>query len=315
MKKKLVLLVPYFGSFPNYFQLFLDSCNWNPCIDWIIFTDINTTNYKIPENVKIINLTLTDVNHLIAKKIGNFKIKKAYKLCDFRPAYGLIFENYIKNYNYWGHCDIDIIFGNLEKFVLPNLEKNYSRIFRFGHFTIYKNSENVNNFFRQKYSGINYRLVFKTSVSCAFDEEKGTWKLAQENKFNICDENISFDIKIPGKQSKLITAQDNYERQAFILNKGRAIRIFIEDGEIKYEERGYFHFQKREIKLFPPHLYKNEIYQIGYNYIKLIESIQEEKLIKENIDLAVRTIKNSLKYFKNVINFQYIKFINFFFYK
>ena len=40
-----------------------------------------------------------------------------YKLCDYKPAYGYIFPEYTKGYDYWGHCDMtDCIFGNLRKF-------------------------------------------------------------------------------------------------------------------------------------------------------------------------------------------------------
>lgn len=48
-----VLIVPYFGSFNSYFKLWLNSCENNPDIDWLIFTDISI-NEILPLNVRVI---------------------------------------------------------------------------------------------------------------------------------------------------------------------------------------------------------------------------------------------------------------------
>lgn len=36
-----------------------------------------------------------------------------YKLCDFKPAYGFLFPEIIKRYDFWGHGDIDVVYGNI----------------------------------------------------------------------------------------------------------------------------------------------------------------------------------------------------------
>ena len=38
--KKIVFICPYFGAFPNYFNLTLKSIEYNKTIDWLIITDI-----------------------------------------------------------------------------------------------------------------------------------------------------------------------------------------------------------------------------------------------------------------------------------
>lgn len=48
---KICLIIPYFGEFKNYFQLFLNSCANNPTINWLIFTDSDQA-YFYPDNVK-----------------------------------------------------------------------------------------------------------------------------------------------------------------------------------------------------------------------------------------------------------------------
>ena len=47
---KVVLITMYFGKLPNYFSLFLKSCEKNKDFNWLIFTDDNT-NYNYPKNV------------------------------------------------------------------------------------------------------------------------------------------------------------------------------------------------------------------------------------------------------------------------
>lgn len=49
MKK--TIIIPYYGKFPDFFQLFLNSCKWNKGFNWLIFTD-NEDKYIYPDNVK-----------------------------------------------------------------------------------------------------------------------------------------------------------------------------------------------------------------------------------------------------------------------
>lgn len=51
MKNKVCFVVPYFGKFPSYFDLFLKSCKYNEDFNWIIFTD-DKEDYDYPNNVK-----------------------------------------------------------------------------------------------------------------------------------------------------------------------------------------------------------------------------------------------------------------------
>ena len=46
--KSIAFVIPYFGKFPNYFSLWLQSCRNNPTIDWLLFTDSNE-KYDYPK--------------------------------------------------------------------------------------------------------------------------------------------------------------------------------------------------------------------------------------------------------------------------
>ena len=37
--QKIVLIIPYFGKFNSYYNLWLKSCECNETVNWLIFTD------------------------------------------------------------------------------------------------------------------------------------------------------------------------------------------------------------------------------------------------------------------------------------
>lgn len=74
----------------------------------------------MPYNVEVIYKTLEELKDLFEKKLSiRIENLQPYKLCDFRPSYGLVFEEYLESYDYWGFCDIDLIWGNLS-FIFPD---------------------------------------------------------------------------------------------------------------------------------------------------------------------------------------------------
>lgn len=46
-----------------------------------------------------------------------------YKLCDLKPFYGKVFEDYLVNYDYWGYGDLDVLYGNLFPFIMPYMRE------------------------------------------------------------------------------------------------------------------------------------------------------------------------------------------------
>src|SRR5690554_2535524 len=129
MKNKIVFIIIYLGEFPWYFPYFLKSCAFNPDIDFKIFGDNNIPPSVKPSNVELINYSLDQFNKDAAIALSiDIKLREAYKLCDFKPAYGYIFAEYIKEYDFWGYCDIDLIFGNVRRFMDDELLSKYDVI-------------------------------------------------------------------------------------------------------------------------------------------------------------------------------------------
>ena len=173
--KKIAFVIPWFGKLPNYFQLWLESCKRNPTIDFLVFTD-QQPEYPIPENIKLFQYTFKEMVYRFEKKIGfPVALYSPYKLCDFKPSYGEVFEDYLNDYDYWGHCDVDLIWGDIRKFVTDELLEKYVRIFSRGHCTIYRNSSEVNAMYRLLPSNgkQNWKEVFQSPDSFCFDEWAG----------------------------------------------------------------------------------------------------------------------------------------------
>lgn len=171
MTNSCVLILPYFGTFSNYFPLFLRSCGVNSSVDFLVFTD-DTTPYDYPVNVRVVSMTFDEFKANAERKLG-FEpcLPSPYKLCDFKPSYGLLFEEYLTGYNYWGHCDCDLIFGDLGRLLMPVLDQGYDKVFAAGHLTLYRNTpENNRRFMKSLHGREIYREAFTTPSIYVFDE-------------------------------------------------------------------------------------------------------------------------------------------------
>lgn len=95
-KHSVALILPYYGKFPNYFPLWLKSAGANTNFTFMIFTDEDMSGYDVPANVHVHNMTLEDIRKRAAKHLGfEAVLTVPYKLCDYKPMYGLIFQDYL----------------------------------------------------------------------------------------------------------------------------------------------------------------------------------------------------------------------------
>jgi len=170
---QIIFIITYIGQYPWYFPYFLHSCRYNPTVDFLIFTDNNVPNLELPPNIKIIPYSL-DRFKADATKVFGFEIavESGYKLCDFKPAYGTIFFDYIKDYDFWGYCDMDVIFGNIRLFMTDELLNEYDIIsarhdYLTGCFALYRNNPFMRELFKQSKD---YRKVFTEPRNFFFDE-------------------------------------------------------------------------------------------------------------------------------------------------
>ncbi len=293
--KKIVLLLIWYGKFRNYFEFWLKSIEYNPSIDFILITD-QTNIINTPKNLKIINISFVDLVDYIQSKFDfPICVPKAYKLCDFRPAFGYIFEKYINEYDFWGHCDEDLIFGDIRKFITNDILDKYDKILRRGHFSLYRNTDKVNSYFK-KIHPITYKKVFSSPESFCFDETNGIGDFWYKNNRDTFYDVILFD-DIDYLKYNFHTVhkkQQDRGRQKFIyvFNKGKLFRVFIENQCLKKEEIMYVHFQKRILEI---NIYPDESFIIIPN-----------KFLSYENNINISFLKNAVKH--HALYFPYFKF-------
>ena len=153
---------------------FLISCKYNPSIKWIIITNDNKNNLDIPPNVEFIYHSFISYCQLVSSKLKiNFHPKNPYKLCDIKPALGVIHKDLIKNYDFWGFGDLDVIYGDLRKYFSED-RLNKKSLFSThktrvaGHLCLIKNHPKLNQAFMKVR---NWRNIFEDEKHYAFDEK------------------------------------------------------------------------------------------------------------------------------------------------
>lgn len=170
--KSLAIITCYYGEFPWYFGYFLKSCEFNPTVHFFIVTDISYTE-TLPKNVHLIHIAWDELKELSSTKLGfEVRLPEPYKLCDYKPAFGYIFSDYIKDFDFWGHADMDIIYGNIRSFITDKVLTNYDIInirhdVISGYFLLFRNCNEMNELFMKSKD---YVKVFTSPEHQCFDE-------------------------------------------------------------------------------------------------------------------------------------------------
>lgn len=173
MKPKIGIVTCWYGPYPWYFPYFIHSCSYNRTIDFIIITNNQHPIPNKPKNVKIINKTLEEISVIASEKLGfKINIDCPYKLCDFKPAYGFLFPELLNGYDFWGHGDIDVVYGNIRNFMTEKILSNYDILssrhdYITGTFCLFRNNKHMNTLFMQSKD---YKQVFSSSKHFCFDE-------------------------------------------------------------------------------------------------------------------------------------------------
>lgn len=171
--KNIAIIICYFGKLPWYFHYFVHSCIYNPSVDFFIITDDVAWCKPLPKNIIIVYKTINEINKIATQKLGFVtQINNTRKLCDFKPTYGFLFSDLIQDYDFWGHGDIDVIFGDIRNFITDELLEKYELInirhdFLAGYFLLFKNSEKMNTLFM---NSRDYQKVLSSDVHYCFDE-------------------------------------------------------------------------------------------------------------------------------------------------
>jgi hypothetical protein len=239
------VICAYFGELPGSYEPWIYSCKFNPSIDFLLITDQKIESPY--QNVHIINSSFSEVQKLTNRKLNcQVALERPYKLCDLKPLYGIIFAEYLKGYDYWGHCDMDMVFGDIRSFLEKYNLKKYDKFLDLGHLSLYRNTYENNVRFKESGSLCgSWEDVVVDVKGHAFDERNGIYQIFIKNQYPQFDGRIYADISAIYKRFRCALDDKNYDYQAFYWEDGKTYRDYWENKIRKKEEFIYIHFQKR----------------------------------------------------------------------
>jgi len=247
---RILIIIPYFGKLPETFPFWYESARNNPDVDFLFITDCEVRECA---NIRVKKTSFEDEKALYSRKLGrDLQIPTPYKLCDFRTAYGVIYDDELVGYDFWGFGDIDLVYGRIRHFLTEEILSRYDMINCWGHLALYRNCEFTNKVFMEKHEGyLYYEDVFSDPEHRFFEEiwNKGTSAV-------MCDfygdralrcEPFFDDVAIPehNKHFKSVYSRDR-RCMTFIYRDENLYRVYFDKWYRRHvEPTMYAHFQKR----------------------------------------------------------------------
>ena len=169
----IIIVIPYFGNWPFWINVFLASCAKNQSVDFLLLGDCGRPDY-LPANVKFEEVSFIDYKKRVARALGiTFDPLVAYKLCDIKPMLGKIHEQDISGYDFWGFGDLDLVYGDLRAVYTEDLLSKYDLISNHatrvsGHLCLIRNTQ----FMREVYQKVpGWQEKIESQKHVAFDEK------------------------------------------------------------------------------------------------------------------------------------------------
>ncbi len=154
----ITLLVPFFGYFPEWAPFYFETIRRNPTIRFIFYTDCDTTPYESISNITFRKTTFEEYIENVRRVSGvNFRPANPYKLCDLRPLYPIIHFNDIRDADFYGWTDMDVLYGDIRSFYTDNILSTYDVISTHatrvsGHLALFRNLPKYRNLYRRIYN-------------------------------------------------------------------------------------------------------------------------------------------------------------------
>lgn len=246
-KDKIAIIVLWFGPLPAYFPEWLCSAEMNPDVDFFLFVDQEVK--CIAKNINIMRTTKEAEVLRAEKELGEtVTIKDAYKFCDLRPFFGLVYKDFLKEYDFWGYCDIDLVFGDIRKFLTDAVLEKHDRLYEWGPLTILRNTEEMKHLFDMPGNLYSRDEALRSRVKVFAEEHHGLNRVCRKNKVSWYREPDMADFYICYSDFLLWDHRlTNYKHQVFYWENGRAYRAAVNDeGQVVTDEYIYIHWQKRK---------------------------------------------------------------------
>jgi len=150
----MAIAIAFFGRAPMWLPAFLLSCGRNPDVQWFLYTDFEAPA-PFPPNVTLRRMPLSEFSQRASDALGTrieIQPNFAKKIIDLKPAFGLIFEDDLRGFDFWAHSDLDIVWGDVRHFMTDELLARYDMLSSrpgrtSGHFNLFRNTPVMNRTF------------------------------------------------------------------------------------------------------------------------------------------------------------------------
>ena len=216
-RHRIAIIIPFVGegpeSIPPYLELFcVAAVGSSSLVDFLLIHNGVLDGYHgeaCPPNVRFISLSsmerfsqllvrvldkeeeesmALDSKDKLARILTKHIMKYPYVLVEFKPALGHIFAEYLQGYSHWGYSDLDILFGDLSRWITREELEDFDivtygfgdqdRLYLRGQFTFHKNEDKINQLWRaceylshmdQRFARVmsgEHRLHFESAEGC-----------------------------------------------------------------------------------------------------------------------------------------------------
>ena len=239
---KIILIQLWFGEIPYYFKYHYETAISNKNIDFLLITD-QEIELKSSSNFKVINIDLQNLKNRIKNALNiDYEFTSNRNICQLKCSLGDIFYEEIKDYLYWGFYDIDTLFGDFNKFILPLIDdydiisfgvKNYhDRIS--GPLVIIKNTENNNKLYKRKFPEFINKL-YNYDVN-SFDEIEFNIIVQEDNNIKV---KILYDVCNFSSEKAYPEFESNWSGGKLYINEQeKLLNHFIDKNNIKFYKVG-----------------------------------------------------------------------------
>jgi hypothetical protein len=255
------LIVPHFGNRPSYFPLVVRSMAANPDIDWLLFTEQPVAG--APPNVTVRQCEFADLAARIRAHFDfEVALEQPYKLCDFRPAFGEIFADELVGYDFWGHCDLDVLFGRIRAHLPPEALEADKVLFQ-GNFALYRNTPEAAGWYRHEVGKVSYRDAMSDPKAMHFDEWAGIYYVIRDLGVRYWHADVIFDLVFHRYRTRALNAGRVPRRYAW--EQGEVCEYSLAGGELVRRTALLIHLQKRTMRAPAPEVLAAERFWILAN--------------------------------------------------
>jgi hypothetical protein len=239
------LVATHFGGLPSYFPLTLRSMAGNPDVSWLLLTD-----QPVPDAPPNVAVRVCRFEDLVTRIRSHFdfpvSLERPYKVCDFRPAFGEILADDLAGYDFWGYCDLDLIFGRIRDH-LPAAAYEADKILFHGNFQLYRNTPQVAGWYRHEVGKVSYRDALTRPEAMHFDEWAGIYYIVGDLGVRSWQQDVIFDLSFRRYRTRAESPPGRDPRR-YAWEDGELCEYRVERGIVSRRTALLIHLQKRTMR-------------------------------------------------------------------